>query len=162
MPTDTIYALAGSAFSEKAVERIYRVRKRDKNKPFIVLISSLGDLRKFGVEMTPRLRSFLGKIWPGPVSVILPIYQMSPVKCRILQYLHRGANKIAFRLPKNKRLRSFVRKTGPLVVPSANTSGKPPAKTIAEAKRYFGDKVDFYIDGGRRADAPSTLVEVKR
>ncbi len=156
MPTDTVYGLVGSAFSKKAVERIYRARRRERSKPFIVLISSLNDLKKFGVKFTPRLTSFLSKIWPGSVSVILPCPNKK------FFYLHCGTKTIAFRLPKDRGLRNFLRKTGPLVAPSANLAGKPPAKTIAEAKRYFGKQVDFYIDGGRRAGAPSTLVEIKR
>ncbi len=156
MPTDTVYGLVCSAFSKRAVERIYRVRKRERDKPFIVLISSLNDLKKFGVKFTPRLQSFLNKIWPGPVSVILPVPNKK------FSYLHRGTNAIAFRLPADKKLTGLIHKTGPLVAPSANLAGKPPAKTVAEAKRYFGDKVDFYVDGDRRVSAPSTLVEIKR
>ncbi|HXF43935.1 MAG TPA: L-threonylcarbamoyladenylate synthase [Candidatus Paceibacterota bacterium] len=164
IPTDTIYGLVGSALSRRAVERIYRLRKRDRRKPFIVLIGSLADLGKFGVKVNERHLKLLKTLWPvrqvqgkpGPVSVILPCPN------RKFFYLHRGTKSIAFRLPNDRKLTSLIRNTGPLVAPSANFSGKPPAKTVVEAKRYFGNKVDFYLDGGRLAGAPSTLVEVKR
>lgn len=164
MPTDTVYGLVGSAFSRRAVERIYRVRKRDKKKPFIVLISSLSDLRKFGVKVSGAHFRILKVLWSldetrdksEPVSVILP------VKGKKFYYIHRGMGAIAFRLPRNGQLRGFLKKTGPLVAPSANVAGKPPARTIAEAKKYFGARIDFYLEGGKKKGAPSSVVALIR
>ncbi len=162
MPTDTLYGLVGSAFSKKAVLRIYKVRKREKDKPFIILISSIADLRKFNIKLSARHLTFLKKIWPGPVSVILHLGNKKQKTRNKLFYLHRGANTLAFRLPKNKQLQNILRKTGPLVAPSANISGKLPATTITEARKYFGNNVDFYLDGGRISREPSLLLEIKR
>jgi len=96
----------------------------------------------------------LEKFWPGQVSVILP--------CRFAKwkYIHRGTNSIAFRMigKKNKNLFNLINKVGPLVAPSVNKESKKPAETIKEAKKYFGDKVDFYISGGTLKSEPSTLV----
>lgn len=155
MPTDTIYGLVGSALSRKAVLRIYKVRKRNSKKPLLVLIGSLTDLKRFGVRPNPRVKVFLKNIWPGPYSVILPCTSAK------FAYLHRGTRTVAFRFPKPRSLRAFLRAAGPLVAPSANSEGMPPARTIAEAKHYFGSKVDFYMSG-RTRKAPSTLIEVKR
>ena len=162
LPTDTIYGIVGSAFSEKAVARIYRLRKRNLKKQFIVLIGSISGLKKFGVVAPllhpPLLRGEgLGGVglWPGKVSVILP------VPARKFAYLHRGTKSIAFRLPRPAALRALLKKTGPLVAPSANIEGEPPSRTIKKAKKYFGDKVDFYVDGGTRASQPSTLVRIE-
>ncbi len=162
MPTDTIYGLVGSAFSKKAVERIYKVRKRERNKPFIVLISSLNELKKFGVRLPAAHLEILKKLWPGPVSVILPVCQTSNVQCQKFRYLHRGKNTIAFRLPKARWLRNLLKKTGPLVAPSANIAGRPPSFTIRQAKKYFGNKVNFYLDKGILRGRPSSIVELKR
>ena len=168
MPTDTIYALVGSALSKKAVERIYHVRKREKTKPFIVLISSLKDLKLFGVKVSKEHLKILKALWPldvtrgkpGPVSVILP------VRNKKFSYLHRGASaaggSIAFRLPKSKKLINILKKTGPLVAPSANPAGKSPAFTIRKARIYFGDRVDFYVDRGVLRGEPSSIIEIKR
>lgn len=162
MPTDTIYGIVGSVFSKKAVEKIYRVRKREKNKPFIILISSFGNLKKFDVNIDHQRLEILKKLWPGPVSIVLPLKAKNHRLKANLKYLHRGTNSLAFRLPKPRWLRNFLKKSGPLVAPSANLSGKPPAKTVAEAKRYFGDKVDFYWNKGRIGGSPSSVVEIKR
>lgn len=161
IPTDTIYGVVGSALRPKTVERIYKLRKRNPKKPMIVLISSMIDIRMFGVHLDRRTSNILKKLWPGKVSVILP--QIANRKSQIAKhkYLHRGTNALAFRVPAWQPLRAFLKKTGPLVAPSANIEGKPPATTIKEAQKYFGDKIDFYIDAGKITRAPSTLLKIK-
>jgi L-threonylcarbamoyladenylate synthase len=154
--TDTIYGVIGSALSEETVERIYEIKEREKDKPFIILISSPEDLKTFGIPLTDKLEEFLNKVWPGPVSVILPCENEN------FRYLHRGNNSLAFRLPEPDWLKELIEKTGPLVAPSANKEGKPPAETIEEAKKYFSEEVDFYLDKGLVSSKPSILIEVKR
>ncbi|MBI5732931.1 threonylcarbamoyl-AMP synthase [Candidatus Jorgensenbacteria bacterium] len=156
LPTDTIYGVVGSALLKKTVERIYKLRKRDSKKPMIILISSINELKIFGVNVDTRKRALLKKLWPGPISVILP--------CREKQfaYLHRGTEALAFRLPKPTWLRRLLKHTGPLVAPSANIAGQKSASIIKEARRYFGSSVDFYIDVGLKRGTPSTLLEIKR
>lgn len=155
MPTDTLYGIVGSALNKKAVARIYKLRKRNLRKPMIILISSLSDLRRFGIKPDFRTTKILQTLWPGKVSVVLTCGSKK------FSYLHRGKKSLAFRLPASKNLRKILDKTGPLVAPSANLEGKPPAKTIKEAKKYFGDKVDFYVNAGKIDSAPSTLVGFK-
>ena len=153
IPTDTIYGIVCSAMNKKSVERVYRLRKRDKKKPMIILINSIRDIKMFGVLLDGGKEKKLEKIWPGKVSVIL--------ECRSkkFSYLHRGGGTLALRLPRKPDLRDLLKKTGPLVAPSANIEGMEPSRTIKEAKGYFGKAVDLYIDGGRRAGKPSKLVE---
>lgn len=156
IPTDTIYGIVGSAFRKNTVERIYDLRRRDKKKPFILLISSLRDLALFGISPSPKTIKFLKGAWPGRVSVALHVPR------RKWEYLHRGTEYIAFRLPAKKDLRELLKKTGPLVAPSANIEGKPPAENIKDAKKYFGDKVDLYVDEGGIVRKPSTLIKILR
>jgi len=167
-PTDTIYGIIGSAFSEDAVERIYEWRHRDRKKPMISLISSFADLKKFGVYPSPRIKKVLKRWWPGKVSVILPISHVGGGKFLTkFSYLHCGTGTLAFRLPAidsvaGIALHKLLRQIGPVIAPSANLEGEPPAKTIREAKKYFGDRVGFYFNVGRLDSAPSTLVKVER
>lgn len=157
VPTDTLYGIVGSAFSKRAVERIYKVKGRDSKKAFIILISDLKDLEKFGVKLEEGPAKFLKKIWPGKVTAILPLPKKVLKK---FAYLHRGENSLAFRMigPRNKNVYTLIRGAGPLVAPSANPEGAAPAKTVWEAKRYFDDKVDFYVCGGTKKGEPSTIV----
>jgi L-threonylcarbamoyladenylate synthase len=153
--TDTIYGITALAWSKKAVGRTYRITKRDSKKPFIILISSVDDLNKFNIKLDKHTQNILKKIWPGKVSVILP------VTSKKFRYLHCGTKTLAFRLPKKKSLIKLLKKTGPLISSSANPQGLKPAETIAQAKKYFGDNIDFYIDSGKIKSQPSTLIEIK-
>ncbi|MEK7195632.1 MAG: L-threonylcarbamoyladenylate synthase [Patescibacteria group bacterium] len=154
MQTDTIYGIVGQALSLKTVERIYKLRRRSPGKPMVVLISSLDDLNLFGVKLAIKEEKILNNIWPGKVSVVL--------NCSVdIDYLHRGTNTIAFRLPRPRWLRNLLVQTGPLVAPSANLEGHEPARLISEAKKYFGKRA-LYLDGGKVISKPSTLVSLKK
>jgi L-threonylcarbamoyladenylate synthase len=153
IPTDTIYGIVAAACDRKAVAGLYRLRRRNPPKPCIVLCSSMGDLPKLGIKIGGGDKMLLSKIWPNPVSVILPCPAL------LMKYLHRGTKSLAVRIPRPKKLRDFIRRTGPIIAPSANPEGKPPAKSIGEAKSYFGDKVDAYVKG-KVSRKPSTLIKV--
>jgi L-threonylcarbamoyladenylate synthase len=175
LPTDTLYGIVGKAESKKAVAKIYKIKARDKNKPFIVLITSYKDLDIFDIKVEKWQEKFLQKFWPGKVSVILscPLNKW--------RYLHRGTKSIAFRMisSRNKNLYNLINKVGPLVAPSANTEGGKPAETIKEVQNYFypvrnregsqrlpisngvGNGISLYINGGKRNTKPSTLVRLE-
>jgi L-threonylcarbamoyladenylate synthase len=152
LPTDTIYGLHGDAFNKEAVEKVYLVKGRDFNKPCIILISNINDLKKFDVELTKSQESLLKTFWPGPVSVVFSV--LNPK----FSYLHRGTNSLAFRVPDTGFLQEILRLTGPLISTSANVAGEVPAHTIDMAKEYFKDTVAFYVDGGTLTAEPSTLI----
>lgn len=151
IPTDTIYGIVGSALNPEVIEKIYKLRQRDANKPMIILISTINQLKQFDIDFDEKI---LEKIWPNPVSIIFKVTNPK------FKYLHRGTNSLAFRLPKSDWLNKLIDQTGPLVAPSANLAGRKPASNIDEAKNYFKDKVDFYIDSGEIISQPSTLVEI--
>ncbi len=155
LPTDTLYGLVCRAQDKKAVERLYKIRKRNPKKPCIILISKISDLKLFGIKLKDSEKKFLEKYWPGEVSVVLEC------KEKKFQYLHRGTKTLAFRLPKKESLRKIISKTGPFLAPSANPEGMIPALTITEAKKYFGDEVDFYVNVGKLNKKASTLVKIK-
>jgi L-threonylcarbamoyladenylate synthase len=154
LATDTIYGLVASALQKESVERIYEVRQRDSGKPMIILISSLEDLEIFNVEISDQEKKKISSFWPGKVSVMFSCFDDG------MAYLHRGKNSLAFRWPDKGDLEELIRKTGPLVAPSANISGYIPARNIREAQKYFGEKIDFYVDGGEIVSEASTLVRV--
>lgn len=153
IPTDTLYGVVAVARNRGAVSRLYRLRRKTPQKPFIILISRISELASFGVSVSKRQKQVLPKIWPGKVSVVFPC------KRKDLTYLHLGTQSLAFRLPRSRKLVALLKKTGPLLAPSANPEGALPATTIAEAKEYFGTAVDFYVSAGRRmAGKPSTII----
>lgn len=149
--TDTLYGIVASAHNESAVQRVYEVKGRDDTKPPIVLISSIDQLFD---QIPAHAGPYVKSVWPGPVSVILP----SP---SAPAWLRRGGATVAYRLPDSESLRALLDITGPLIAPSANPQGKPPAMSIDEAVEYFDEAIDFYVDGGRVIDStPSQLIRV--
>jgi L-threonylcarbamoyladenylate synthase len=154
IPTDTLYGLVRSALITETVSRIYETKRRNPTKPFIVLIADLENVEQFGVILSEGLEKSLTAYWPGPYSILLPVIDET------FEYLHRGTDEIAFRVPDDEPLREFLRETGPLVAPSANIEGDAPARTIEQAQSYFGSDADFYVDGGEKDEAPSTLIRI--
>ncbi len=154
MPTDTLYGIVGSALNQSTVENIYQIRQRRPDKPCIILIGDISEIEKFSISLTEKQKEELEKYWPGPVSVVLDCREEA------FSYLHRGTNTLAFRLPENKELRDLLLQTGPLIAPSANTEGGVPAKNIKEARDYFGDSVDLYVDGGDISGKASKVIKL--
>ena len=154
IPTDTLYGIVGGALKKETVERIYALRKRDLKKPMIILISGVGDLKKFGIILNSAQKKILSNIWPGKVSIVFDC------KYKKFEHLHRKSKTLAFRLPADDELIGLLKKVGPLVAPSANLSGKKPAETYLEARKYFGEKVDFYVDSGKLKSKPSTIIKI--
>lgn len=154
IPTDTTYGVVGSALRSETVNEIYRLRKRNLAKPFIILIAARKDLKKFGITPTETQKKILEKVWPGPTSVVVKAPEEK------FSYLHRGKNTLCFRVPAKKSLRALLRKTGPLVAPSANPEGHKVARTAAEARAYFGEHVALYQNGGVITTAPSKIIDI--
>jgi len=159
MPTDTIYGIVGSAFNESTVGRIYTLRKRNPEKPCIVLIGDISELEKFSINLTGEQRQKLEEYWQQdslPVSIILDCEEDK------FAYLHRGTHTLAFRVPHKQELRELLLKTGPLIAPSANIEGLAPSTNIPEARNYFGDSVDLYVDGGDVEGNASKVIKVDK
>lgn len=156
IPTDTIYGISSLTTLPENIEKIYSIKGRDFSKPFIILISDIADLCKFNVCPTKGEEKILKKYWPGPVSIILD------VKDADLQYLHRGRYSLAFRLPKDPRIISILKLTGPLVTTSANISSADPIKDSTEAESIFRSKIDFMYDAGSiKNTKPSKIIQIK-
>jgi L-threonylcarbamoyladenylate synthase len=152
IPTDTLYGLVARAADQAAVERLYKLKNRD-HKPGTLIAADIDQLEELGLKR--RYLTVVQQYWPGAISVIIPCADPT------LKYLHRGKMSLAVRIPDDKELLELLARTGPLLTSSANQPGEQPANTIAEAKRYFGDKVDSYVDGGDLSDRkPSTIIRI--
>lgn len=150
-PSDTVYGLMANAHSTVAVARLYGLKQRDQN-PGTIIAASIAQLEALGLKA--RYLHAVEQYWPNPLSVIIPCSDE-------LAYLHLGKSSLAVRIPADKTLRVFLEQTGPLLTTSANQSGEPVAENIAEARAYFGDQVDFYVDSGDLGVRPaSTIIRV--
>lgn len=135
VPTETVYGLAASLRFPQAIEQIYLLKKRPANNPLIIHIASREDL-----PPASNLDALIEAFWPGPLTLVLPNDTISE-KARA------GLPTAAFRMPAHPLTRALIQLTGPLVMPSANLSGKPSATTPEHVEEDFGS--DFPIlDGG--------------
>lgn len=179
MPTDTIYGLVACAHNVQAVEKVYQLKGRASQRPFLVLVSCIAQIEEFGIVLTEKQKNILTKIWitedeyytktidlqsdierdGRPISVVIP--------CSInkYKYIHRGQNSIGFRLVGQQEeichsmyVHEILKKTGPIIATSANISGQPFARTIAQARMYFGDACDFYIRKTHKLHAQPSIV----
>lgn len=138
IPTDTVYGIVARAGDEQAVTRMYALKNRE-NKPGTLIAASIEQLEELGIKH--RYLSAVKQYWPNPLSIVTPT---GP----ILSYLHQGKYSLAIRIPADKNVQAILEKTGPLATSSANHPGKTPAETVEAAYEYFGEDVDFYLDGG--------------
>ncbi len=149
-PTDTIYGILADATNPEAVNRL-RTLRRPSGRPFIVLVPDLPWAGKLGLELKKehiKLLSLFG------VTVVL--------RKRTGLYHWLGKETLAVRVPRRGFVHRLLKYLGrPVVAPSANPEGKPPAMTVGEAVKYFGNKVSLYVDGGRIGGKPSALVDGK-
>lgn len=150
MPTDTVYGLVARAADKQAVARLYALKERT-NKPGTLIAADIDQLVALGLKR--RYLTPVAQYWPNPLSIIIPTELA-------LDYLHVGKLSLAVRIPKDKKLHALLTQTGPLLTSSANLSDQPPATTLQEANAYFGDTVDFYVDGGKIEAEASTVIQI--
>lgn len=158
-PTDTIYGLGCIAADEQAIARIFKMKKRAKNKPLLILTSSLTMLKKY-CHINKKQSDYLKKIWREsgkPVSVVLRSRKILPAA------LSGGTDSIAVRLPKSDFLIKIIRKiNAPIVSTSLNISGKEYKENVNDLEKYFGkDSPDAIIDAGVLKGKPSKLIDVR-
>jgi L-threonylcarbamoyladenylate synthase len=151
LPTDTLYGVVCAAQNQVAAQRLYALKQRD-NKPGTVIAASIDQLEELGFKR--RYLTAVERFWPNSLSIIIPCGEE-------LTYIHCGLHSIAVRIPKDLKLQALLAQTGPLLTSSANITGQPAATTIDQAKKYFQDESDFYIDGGDLSqNKPSTIIRV--
>lgn len=148
MPTDTVYGLVTTAADQAPVERFYALKSRDR-KPGTLIAANTDQLATLGVSADDINK--VRRYWPNPLSAVLTVTGND--------YLHQGVGTLAMRVVADPKIAALLKQTGPLITSSANQPGEPPATTIDEAIAYFGDTVDFYVDGGSITGVlPSTII----
>lgn len=147
IPTETVYGLAADFFNQQAVAKIFKVKQRPKNKPLTVQIADITYLDRLACDIPASAYQLMSKFWPGPLTLVFKAKAQGTIGVRV------SANKIA---------RSLIRESKtPLVVPSANISGKPAAKTAQELLHSFDGLIEMVIDGGEaELGLASTVVDL--
>lgn len=149
-PSDTVYGLACNPFDEFAVERLYLVKGRSRDKPCAVMFFDLELALESLPELGPRTRDALGRLLPGPIGVLLPNpAHRFPLAC--------GDD------PETLGLRVIDGEPRvPVLQSSANRAGGPDPRTLAEVPELIRAAADLVIDGGELPGTPSTMVDLRR
>lgn len=142
VPTETVYGLAASLNQPKAIEDIFLLKGRPANNPLIIHVDVAEKILDFALNLPPDFIKLSGTFWPGPLTLVLPIRENT-----IPNIVRAGLSTAAFRIPSHPLARELLQKTGPLVMPSANLSGRPSSTSAVHVEQDFG--IDFpVIDGG--------------
>ena len=157
-PTDTIYGLGCLATDAKAINKIKAIKKREANKPLLILVSSLYMAKRY-CFISKKQEIVLKELWQGrrPTSVILKHRNLLPKE------LNPKQEGLAVRLPKSDFLRKMIRTSGiPLVSTSFNISGQPVWNQVSflADKKLSKNDPDLIIDGGKLDNKASRIIDL--
>ena len=157
LPTETVYGLAGNAYSEKAIHKIYKLKKRPRKNPLIVHFDKLQSIRN-ETEHNVLLSAIYKKFSPGPITYVLKLKKTSKISKKITN----KNGTIACRVPANKYFRKIIKLCGsPLAAPSANISNNLSPTSSYDVYDEFKEKIKFIIDGGpSKIGLESTVVDL--
>jgi L-threonylcarbamoyladenylate synthase len=157
-PTDTLLGLAASATDRSAVRRLERAKERPAGQSLSVALSSPEEVEVWGT-LSIGSRAWARRHLPGPYTLLVP---PTPRAFRTLgPSLVPARGLLAVRVPDHPVARELARRAGPITATSANLHGRAPARTSAEARRAFGDRVAVYLPASPRPSGrPSTLVNL--
>ena len=150
-PTDTVYGMLANAFNNEAINRIYKIKGRDIDKPFLVLLKDEKSVKSFCDIPIPNI---IKKNIPGELTFIMPMSESAKNKFSFLK------STVAIRIPKDYYINLILKETSPIVAPSANLSGQGVIYDGNKLVEIFKDKVDLIINGGIiEKKLPSTLYD---
>ena len=155
-PTETLYGLGADALNDAAVEKVFQLKGRDPRNPIPVLVADQKMLHTLVAKIPTVAQKLMDRYWPGPLTLVLPGRKNIP------KPLCNPTGGIAVRISSQPIAALLIKGLGrPLTATSANPSGKEPARTLQEAKTYFADWVELFVDGGTlTSKSGSTVVEV--
>lgn len=146
-PTETVYGLGVHLENEGAVERLYRLKGRDKEKQLTLAIAECSVLQKYGVILSPLAQKLSQRFWPGPLTLLLR---------------NKKGEVVGVRMPGHPVARAVLKEASvPIGLPSANPSGKTPPRSAEEVLDYFDGGIDLLLDGGKTTlGVSSTIVDL--
>ncbi len=143
IPTETVYGLAGNAFSETAVAEIFAVKQRPAFDPLIVHAGSLDRLQALAADFPPEARRLAEAFMPGPLTLLLPKADV------ISDLVTAGSPLVALRIPKHPMALDLLSLLEfPLAAPSANPFGYISPTTAQHVDQQLGSKIPYILDGG--------------
>jgi len=143
-PTETVYGLGANLQDPQAVQELYQVKQRPFEKQATLHIADFGQVERERAAVSPLAWEILRRFWPGPLTVVLA---------------RPDGSTIGFRMPGHPVALALLKEAAvPVIAPSANLAGQPPAVTAEQVLRVFSDKIDAVLDGGPASSGVSSTV----
>ena len=157
IPTETVYGLAGNAYSNKATSKIFKLKKRHKKNPLIVHYDSFETLKK-DCYTNNHFYKLYKKFCPGPITFVLKLKKDSKISKNVTN----NKNTLAVRFPSHPLTKKLLKLLNyPLAAPSANISTKISPVSIEDVMEEFGNKIKFILNGGRcKIGLESTIISL--
>ena len=157
VPTETVYGLAGNAYSNIAIKKIYKLKKRPINNPLIVHYYNIDQLKK-DCDLNDNFLKLYKKFSPGPITYVLKLKKNS----KISKFVTNNKNTLAVRFPKHYLFRKLLKNLNyPLAAPSANISSGLSSVKVSDVQDEFGIKIKFILNGGKcKIGVESTILNL--
>ena len=157
VPTETVYGLAGNAYSNIAVKKIFKLKKRPPNNPLIVHYYNINKLKK-DCNINENFKKLYKRFSPGPITYVLSLKK----NCKISKFVTNKQKSLAVRFPKHPLFKKLLKNLDyPLAAPSANISTKLSSVQASDVKEEFGSKVRYILNGGKcNIGVESTIINL--
>ncbi|GAB6667066.1 L-threonylcarbamoyladenylate synthase [Streptococcus uberis] len=154
LPTETVYGIFAKALDETAVNHVYQLKKRPRDKAMNLNVADYQTILEFSKEQPRYLKDLFEAFLPGPLTIILKANDKVPA------WINSGKSTVGFRLPNHPLTADLIKKTGPLIGPSANISGNESGKEYASIMAAFDHEVAGYEDDQAITGQDSTIVDL--
>lgn len=155
-PTETVYGLGADAKNFSAIQKVFETKGRPSDNPLIVHVSDLEQLSEFASDISETAQKLIQNFWPGPLTLVFK------KKEDVLDIITAGLDTVAVRMPNHKLALDLIQKTGALVAPSANKSGKPSPTHAKHVLEDFGSDFPVIDGGATEIGLESTVLNVSK
>jgi L-threonylcarbamoyladenylate synthase len=153
-PTDTLYGLGADIYNETAIKKIFKIKKRPNSMPLSIAVFDFDEIKKIAF-INKSAKVLIDRFLPGKLTLILK------KKSEISDQITSGLDKVAIRIPNNSIALEILSNFGPITATSANIHGNKTPFIISDIVMQFkNNDIDMYIDDGKIAGKPSTIVDV--
>ena len=155
-PTETVYGLGADAYNEEAIERLFKIKGREKDKPISLLVGNVGMLEEVTSRVPPLAMSLIQGYWPGALTIIFEASKRCP------PILTGNSGKVGVRISPHRTAQKLLETLKrPITSTSANLSGMPSLSDPLEVYGIFRGRIDLIIDGGKtKGEGESTVIDV--
>ncbi|ATZ03567.1 L-threonylcarbamoyladenylate synthase [Streptococcus suis] len=154
LPTETVYGLFAQALNEDAVNHVYQLKQRPRDKAMNLNVSNLNDIYFFSQNTPFFLEKLYNRFMPGPLTIILKANKNVPF------WVNSGLDTVGFRLPNHEQTLRLISEAGPLIGPSANISGNESGKKFSDIQAQFSVDLPGIEDDQALTGIDSTILDL--